>query len=101
MFENILIAAGVVIALYGLFGLIGAWLVPTIGRSRLYAPGMLTGPRMKPNRGNTTLMSLWALSLGCYIAFSAAGYFAFSYAFFSVFLVCAITAMVIRYRGGR
>ena len=101
MLANTLIAAGVVMALYGFFGLVGAWLAPSIGRSRLYAPGVLTGPRMKPNRGNTTIMSLWALSFGCYIAFFAAGYFAFSYAFFSVFLVCAITAMVIRYRYGR
>ncbi len=100
MFANILIAAGVMMAVYGFFGLVGAWLVPSIGRSRLYGPRMLTGPRMKASRGNTTLMSLFALSLGCYFALSAAGYFAVSYAFFSVFLVCAITAMVIRYRHG-
>jgi hypothetical protein len=95
-----LVGSGALMFAYGLFGLIGIWLVPALGNSRLYGPGMLSG-RMDPTRFNRTLMSFWVLFIGGYFALSASGYRTLSYAFFLAFLVCAITAMVIRHRHSR
>lgn len=95
-----LVGSGVLMFAYGVFGLIGIWVVPALGNTRLYSPGILSG-RMKPTRPNRTLMSFWSLFAGGFFALSASGYRTLSYAFFLAFLVCAIAAMVIRYRQSR
>ena len=100
MMDHLLAGAGALGVLYGLTGLAGVWLFPSIGRSKLFGPGMLTG-RLEPTRVNRSLMSLWALFFGAYIATAHSGHRTLGYMFFAAFLVCAITSMVIRYKHGR
>ena len=98
--EHLLTGTGVLCVLYGLIGLAGVWLFPSIGRSKLYGLGMLTG-RMEPTRANRSLMCLWALFFGAYVAASHSGYRTLGYVFFGVFLACAISGIFIRYKHGR
>ncbi len=98
--ERILVCVGVLCVLYGLVGLAGVWLFPRIGRSKLYGAGMLTG-RMEPTRANRTLMSLWALFFGAYIAATHTGHRGVGYVFFAAFIACAISGLVIRYKHQR
>ena len=100
MMDHLLVGAGALCALYGIFGLVGVWVFPSIGRSKLYGPGMLTG-RMEPTLANRSLISLWVWSFGVYTAALSSGHRTLGYAFFAVFLVCAVSAIVIRYNQSR
>jgi hypothetical protein len=71
--DGLLIAVGCLMAIYGLVGLVSAWLAPRVFSSRLYGRGMLTG-RLAPTRVNRSLMSAWALLFGCYLAAFSAGH---------------------------
>ena len=100
MFDNILIVLGLVFAVYGFIGLVGAWLVPAIGNSRLYGSGMLTG-HMEPTRINRTIMTLWILFMGAHIVSSSSGHRTLAFVFMLLYLLCVVTVMFIRYRHGK
>ena len=100
MIDNILIAVGLAMAVYGFFGLVGVWWAPAIGSSRLYGSGMLTG-RMEPTRINRTIMALWSLFFGACLASLFSGHRTLGNVFLLAFSLCAITALFIRYRHGR
>ena len=57
--------------------------------------------RMVPSRANRSLMCLWGLFFGAYIAASHSGHRSIAYIFFGAFLACAISGIVIRNRHGR
>jgi hypothetical protein len=97
MVDKLLLGAGCLFLVYGFFGLVGTWLVPALGQSRLYGAGMFMG-RMEPSRVNRTIMSLWALFFGGYFAASFSGHRTLGYISFLAFMLCAIAALVIRYR---
>ncbi len=100
MIDNILIALGLVLAAYGFIGLVGTWLVPAIGNSRLYGSGMLTG-RMEPTRTNRTVMSLWSLFFGACLASLSSGHRPLGNIFLLAFSLCTIIAMFNRFRRSR
>ena len=97
MIETILIVLGLVVVAYGFIGLVGVWLVPAIGNSPLYGPGMLTG-RTEPTRTYKTIMSLWNLFIGAYLVSSSSGHRTLAFVFCLLFLLCAVTSMFIRFR---
>ncbi|WEN14666.1 hypothetical protein PY254_15750 [Rhodanobacter sp. AS-Z3] len=100
MIDNILIAAGLAMAVYGFIGLVGVWLVPAIGSSRLYGAGMLTG-RMEPTRVNRTVTVLWALLFGMCLASLSSGHRTLGNLFLVAFSLCAVAVLYMRHRHGR
>jgi hypothetical protein len=100
MIDNIFIACGVVLVIYGFLGLVGTWLVPAIGNSRLLGSDMLIG-RMQPNRVNRTIMSFWYLNIGAYVASSSSGHRTLYHVFSVAFVLCTVIVVVIRSRRSR
>ena len=100
MINNIFIVVGLVMAVYGFVGFVGTWLVPQIGGSRIYGPGILT-EHMDPTRGNRTVMSLWYFFIGAYLVTSSTGYRRLSMVFVAAFTLCTIAMMTIRYKHRR
>lgn len=97
MLEKILLVCGLVIIGYGILGLVATWLFPSLGATRLWGKGMLTG-RMPPTRFNKSLMCLWAVFFGAYIAATVAEFRPWNFVFAGAFVACAVTGIFIRMR---
>ena len=65
MADKFYIVVGAAFATYGLMGLIGIWLVPTIGNSRLYGSTMLTGSSAATRLERTVMALSCVLSGAC------------------------------------
>lgn len=95
MLTKVLLILGIVIAAYGLTGLIAIWLLPVLLKTRLWGKRLLTG-RLPPTRLNQSLMCLWALFFGAYISLSALDLRPLSYVFAAAFFACAGVALIRR-----
>jgi len=95
MLTNVLLILGIVIAAYGLVGLIAVWLSPAPLKNRLWGKRLLTG-RLPPTRFHQSLMCLWAFFFGAYVSLSALELRPLSYVFAAAFFVCAGVALIRR-----
>ena len=94
MMESLLIVLGCLFALYGAMGLVVVWLFPRSSVLPVWGRGLLG--RMEPTRRNRTLMCLWNLFFGAFIALSSSGHHFLGSVAAVAFLVVAVTSIVIR-----
>ena len=97
MIEKFNIGVGAAFAAYGLIGLVGIWLVPTIGNSRLFGSTMLTG-NLTATRANRTFMALWSVLCGACSASLPLGLPTAAGAFILGILLLSIAKALIWYR---
>ena len=80
------------LVLIGLASLIATWLMPSV-LERPLLRWLITGRRMAPSRYNRTLISVWAIAIGCYILLSVLGYRTASFIAFVIWVPLAIMVL--------
>ena len=96
MTDSLLIVLGCLFALYGAIGLVVVWLFPRSSVLPVWGRGLLG--RMEPTRKNRTLMCLWSLFFGGFIALSFSGHHFLGSVAAVAFLVVGVISLVIRSR---
>ena len=86
LLQTIAIWLSSTLVLIGLASLIATWLMPSV-LERSLLRWLITGRRMAPSRYNRTLISVWAIAIGCYILLSVLGY---RMASFIAFVICCV-----------
>ena len=92
LLQTIAIWLSSTLVLIGLASLIATWLMPSV-LERPLLRWLITGRRMAPSRYNRTLISVWAIAIGCYILLSVLGYRTASFIAFVIWVPLAIMVL--------
>ena len=97
---NVVLFCACALIVWGGFGLIAAWIAPRLRRSRLLGSKMFVG-RLAPTRLNLTLMSLWGIVFGVFLASSVLQSQGVFWASFIILVPLVTWLMLRRSRSGR
>jgi hypothetical protein len=90
--QTVLVTLSSFLVLVGAFGLIAAWVTPSLLDGPVLR-WLITGKRLAPTRSNRTLMSLWAMLIGCQTILTVLGYRAASLIVFAIWLPFAVLVL--------